>query len=150
MLVQFFQKLQETGKLQSFFVTGEVSLLVAIGVAVWFLRPKRPESNFRVRESERPKPTQASVNPSKLADAKIERKQPLLLEGIRLDGAPHQILGVSISATADEIQQAYRSLMKRYHPDKVGPPGSQAWQDAQKIAETINRAKSEMLSRVRK
>jgi hypothetical protein len=152
MLVQFFQRLQQTGKLQSFFVTGEMTVLVAIVVAIWVLRPKRPDSNFRVREADRPAPPNPAdlKKKSELANAKIERKSPLLLEGIRLDGPPHLILGVPRSATQDEIQQAYRNLMKRYHPDKVGPPGSQAWKDAQKIAEVINQAKSEMLNQLKR
>src|SRR5262245_56857682 len=31
---------------------------------------------------------------------------------------PYDVLGVSKSATADEIQQAYRKLSKKYHPDR--------------------------------
>jgi len=34
-------------------------------------------------------------------------------------GSPwHQVLGVSPSATRDEIRRAYRTLLSRYHPDK--------------------------------
>jgi hypothetical protein len=32
---------------------------------------------------------------------------------------PHEILGVSPSATMDEIRAAYRKLAGQYHPDKV-------------------------------
>lgn len=31
---------------------------------------------------------------------------------------PYQVLGVSHSATEDEIRQAYRRLAKKYHPNE--------------------------------
>ena len=31
---------------------------------------------------------------------------------------PYKVLGVSPSATDDEIKDAYRALVKKYHPDK--------------------------------
>src|SRR5437868_2635098 len=31
---------------------------------------------------------------------------------------PYEVLGLSKSATADEIQKAYRKLSKKYHPDR--------------------------------
>jgi len=31
---------------------------------------------------------------------------------------PYKILGVSPSATDDEVKQAYRTLVRKYHPDK--------------------------------
>ena len=31
---------------------------------------------------------------------------------------PYQVLGVSPSATDEEIKDAYRALVKKYHPDK--------------------------------
>ena len=37
---------------------------------------------------------------------------------------PHEILGVSRNASAEEIQSAYRTLATQYHPDKVQHLGS--------------------------
>ena len=33
---------------------------------------------------------------------------------------PYSILGVSSSATDDEIKTAYRNLARKYHPDNYG------------------------------
>ena len=36
---------------------------------------------------------------------------------------PYTILGVSSSATDDEVKKAYRTLSKKYHPDaNIGNP----------------------------
>jgi DnaJ-domain-containing protein 1 len=135
----------------------KVELAVAVlflGLA-WFFRPKGPESNFQVREADLKRPpssSQSSKDASRLADARMKQAvpaQPLRLEGIRINGAGHEVLGVSMQASAEEVQKAYRNLMKQYHPDKIGRPGTREWQDAQKIAEAINRAKEEMLKKFR-
>jgi hypothetical protein len=113
------------------------------------------DSGFAVRESDLRKPKAASAtlpagsSKNDLANAKLERKVPLALEGIRIDGPPHEVLGVAVGASEEVIQKAYRERMKRYHPDKVGRPGSREWQDAQKLAEAINAAKNELLKRLR-
>lgn len=127
----------------------------ALAIAWIFLRPKEPESNFKVREADlrRSSPDRTRDSPS-LADARMRTspsaKAPLRLAGIRLDLPPHELLGVGEDATPAQIQKAYRELMKQYHPDKVGRPGTREWQDAQTIAEAINRAKNELLERAKR
>jgi hypothetical protein len=115
-----------------------------------FYRPKSPESGFRVREADLRKNQKPSPRngPDELAQARL--KAPLSLTGIRLHGTPHEILGVRMDASESEIQSAYRELIKRYHPDKVGPPDSCEWKDAQKIAEALTQARSAMLARAKK
>lgn len=134
-------------------------LAALVGLVIWFSN-REPESGFRVRESDlkKAKPGGGKSGAQSrlkapledpLANAKMDPKsKPLRLSGIALTGEPYEILGIRADAAADQVQKAYRDLMKRYHPDIVGRPGSREWQDAQKIAETINRAKTEMLATI--
>lgn len=41
----------------------------------------------------------------------------------------YMVLGVSRQESARGIQEAFRSLAKRYHPDRTGPQGTAAFQD---------------------
>lgn len=41
-------------------------------------------------------------------------------------GDHYDVLGVSQTATADEVKRAYRSLSRLYHPDKAGPDMDEA------------------------
>lgn len=135
----------------------EIFLWVQLGLGallffmVWRYSQKKSESGFGLREADRLKRQKRrnKLNSSdSLAQAKLtprDRDQVLLLEGIRTDLPPHRLLGVSEKASMDEIQRAYRQLMKRYHPDRVGPPGSREWNDAQKIAQALNRAKDTLI-----
>lgn len=37
------------------------------------------------------------------------------------DLKPHEVLNIELSASIDEIKNAYRQKVKVYHPDKSGP-----------------------------
>jgi hypothetical protein len=142
------------------FYLSQLAVLLMFGFFLarhWFIG-RGTESNFRVRESDRARPPVGPAPPGTprlqapaedLASARMKRAARLQLEGIRLDGAPHEVLGVRETAGRDEIQKAWRQLIKRYHPDQVGPPGSREWEDAQKIAEAINEARDRMLRNAR-
>jgi len=66
-----------------------------------------------------------------------------------LTGLPHQVLGVREDATEWEIRKAHRTLIKRFHPDKVGREGSREWYEAQRASEAINGARDLMLKKLK-
>jgi DnaJ-domain-containing protein 1 len=125
-------------------------VVIAFSFLIWLLTRSSNESksHFRVREADRDlkfKREAPSSNREKPA-----KKEPLRLTGIVADGAPHEVLGVSALASESEIQKAFKEKMKRYHPDLMGPPGSREWNEATRIAEAINRAREEMLERLKR
>jgi len=140
------------------FMFSQALILIFIVVVFLVLTSKKEKSKFRYRESERDKTPDGTSRASRfqaLHDAyqtkkKHTPKKPFLLEGIRIDGPPHEILGIPPFASAPEIQAAYRKLMKQYHPDKVSAPGTPQWQEAQKIAHAITEAKEMLLKKIQK
>ena len=134
-----------------FYIAQIVMGAVGIAAAWYFLKPRRPESGFRDLGSDSKQNLSGSKPTDQdLANARMKRNVPLQLSGIRIDGAPHEILGIKPRATEPEIQAAFRELIKRYHPDKVGRPDSREWKDAQRIAEALHRARTEMLQGLQK
>lgn len=138
MLSELIKNLRNPEEMGHFFASFEGFIIVLILIILWRFSTHRPESNFKVRESER--------TPEKMKKS----PKPLELEGIRIDALPHEVLGLPLNATEHQIQQSYRALMKRYHPDQVGRPGTPEWTEAQKIAEAINAARSAMMMKVPK
>jgi DnaJ like chaperone protein len=58
---------------------------------------------------------------------------------------PFGVLGIRRGANQEEIRAAYRREMSNYHPDKVAHLGSELQQLAQRKAQAINRAYTELL-----
>lgn len=55
----------------------------------------------------------------------------------------YQLLGVPLSASAHSIKQAYRRLVKRWHPDRY-PSGTTAHTEATQMSKLINEAYSKI------
>jgi hypothetical protein len=138
--------------IKEYFYGSQVLIGILFFVSVFLIRGGLRDSPSQFNSFEDDANKDAHLFPSIDAPSsqpKKEKAKILQLTGIRIDGAPHEILGVKAGADEKSIQKAYRDLMKRYHPDLVGPPGSREWTDAQKLAEAINLAKEEMIRSAR-
>jgi DnaJ-domain-containing protein 1 len=165
-LSQWITAHAEPEKIRGVFLLTQVlfaAALLGFGAMAFLSRSQR--SGFRISEAERLDllrrareaaraggviALEGPKGPSGRAPANGDRPggapEPLRLTGIRIDGAPHEILGVAARSTPAQVQKAYRDLMKRYHPDKIGRPGTREWRDAQRIAEALNQAKDALLN----
>ena len=133
-------------QLQDLFYVSQILVGIAfLWLILKMVTQRSSRSHFRVREADLRKDAPPSKDQT-LAHAKLKKNVPLQLQGIRIDGEPHEILGVPKNATQNQIQKAYRELMKRYHPDIVARPGTDQWKEAQRIAEALNRAKDALLN----
>lgn len=130
---------------------GAVQIAISvIFILFWLNARNRAESRsaFKLREADRGLKFKRGASETAAANAPA-KKEPLRLDGIVKDGAPHEVLGISALASEAEIQKAYKEKMKRYHPDRLGPPGSREWEEGTAIAEAINRARDAMLERLK-
>ncbi len=120
-----------------------------IGIYLRSRTREEQQSRFKLREADRDLRFARGPEATRAANAPL-KKTPLKLTGIVIEGAAHEILGISALASKEEIQSAYKEKIKRYHPDRIGRPGSREWTEATKIAEAVNRARNEMLERSKK
>ena len=59
---------------------------------------------------------------------------------------PYEVLGIPPSASADEIQAAYKARMQEYHPDKVAHLGEELQKLAHRKAQEIQWANQKLRS----
>ena len=129
----------------SFYLLQILLGLTSVGVVWLMFRASQSKTGFKVREADRQRNQRSNPKAEK-----ANEKKPPLLTGLRIDGSAHEILGISPDSNANQIQEAYMNLIKRFHPDKVGPPGSREWKDAQTIAAAINNARNSMMEKFQK
>ena len=60
----------------------------------------------------------------------------------------YAVLGLTNTATKEEIKKTYRDLTKKYHPDKVHHLGDEFNEQAEKKMQDINQAYDELMKRV--
>jgi DnaJ-domain-containing protein 1 len=62
-------------------------------------------------------------------------------------GDPYEVLGVSASASDEEIKSKYKKLLLEYHPDRVAHLGQELRELAERKTTQINAALSEIRNR---
>ncbi len=66
--------------------------------------------------------------------------QMLSLGGTSIDDA-YKVLGISPSATDDEVKKAYKEMVRKHHPDRVAKLGDDVRKAAEKKMQEINEAR---------
>ncbi len=129
--------------------------LVIIFSAIWLnTRNRKNQSSFRTREADRSDLNRIHRQGPSLADAKMKKREnkspPLSLPGIRLDGLPHEILGVDEQANESEIMRAYKEKIKMFHPDRIQGQAREQIKFYEDASAKINLAKEAMLDQIKK
>lgn len=101
--------------------------LVVLGLSLWFGRRSKVPDWLRRSEEARTRPRHDAAPPP--ADERLD---------------PYQVLEITPSATAEEIAHAYRTQMKRYHPDRVEGLGPELRAVAHRKTQEIQRAYDEL------
>ena len=112
---------------------GRIDDLAAIALLAWFYQ--RHVSQLRTAGSDRPGGADADAQSAGASEKPPESAFD-----------PHAVLGIPRSASADEVQVAYRARMQEYHPDKVAHLGVELQTLAHEKSQEIQRAYRQLRS----
>jgi hypothetical protein len=144
------------------FIKIQVVLFVS-GVLVAFklLQGKQTSTQFKSREADRNDLERLRQGGPDLAQAKLARARPtanpsanpavppLSLPGIRLNGLPHEILGIAEDASEADVLKAYKESIKRFHPDRIQGQAKEQLQFYQEASAKLNQAKEDLIRAIR-
>ena len=109
---------------------GRIDDVLIMGWLAWFYRNHLQQ--YVARESEKGQTGQTEAG-SGGQGATRATKSSMAFDA-------YEVLGVTRSASSDAIQEAYRSRMQEYHPDKVAHLGEELQQLAHEKSQQIQRA----------
>ena len=84
---------------------------------------------------------------SRQSSAGDKRKEYSEKETTGTSKVPYIVLGVSSDASPEEIKNAYRQLVSKYHPDKVGHLGDEFKELAERRFKEIQSAYNELMAK---
>lgn len=139
------------------FQKSQYLIIAIVLIGAWFgFRSRDPKTQFKKREADRTDLNRLRTGDD-LAKAKISRATraepkapPLSLPGIRLHGAPHEILGIHENATESEVMRAYKEAIKLYHPDRIQGQAQEQMKFYQEASAQLNQAKEAMLHKLKR
>ncbi len=99
--------------------------LLLIAGMVWLYRR-------RLRQLEAPRGDQTAEPGDRAEQRSRPRHEPATEPAAGTPPDPHSVLGVSRSASQEEIRAAYRARMLEYHPDRVAHLGEELQRLAQR------------------
>ena len=106
-------------------------LVVVIGL-VWFFTTWLPKNRHRIYWFRAPSGAKA--------DSRSKGPQGFATGNGEAAFDPFQVLNVNKGASADEIEKAYKTMLKKYHPDKVAHLGEEFQHTAHEKVINIKKA----------
>jgi DnaJ-domain-containing protein 1 len=118
---------------------GQIDDLIVLGVVIWYIVTGNvpgviKQKFFRTRGN------------SDHQHSSHQQQSHSDSQNIHSKMTPHEILGVSPTASKDEIRTAYRKLANQYHPDKVHHLGTEFQQLAEAKFKAIQEAYQKLMN----